>query len=222
MDGHPARAGEDAPDGQCGTEPKQNCPYRAPVNGLLTAQQGKEIFQRDFRCNICLLRVTAVHQVGKGQPQRVGQWFQRVDVRQADSTLPSADGFIRYMKLFGQSGLCQPSGFPYPGEKCPERFRIHCAHILWKKDSIPRTKRQPTLCLPAPKHKSPAACSVNGQAAGDILYGVQKKNAGIRAYSWGPAETRALPCSLPSYFLKFLMKRPARSLAFSSHWEASA
>ena len=42
------------------------------------------------------------------------------------------------------------------------------------------------------------------------------------AYSWGPAETRALPCSLPSYFLKFLMKRLARSLAFSSHWEASA
>ena len=41
-------------------------------------------------------------------------------------------------------------------------------------------------------------------------------------YSWGPAETRALPCSLPSYFLKFLMKRLARSLAFSSHWEASA
>ena len=29
--------------------------------------------------------------------------------------------------------------------------------------------------------------------------------------------TRALPCSLPSYFAKFLMKRPARSLAFSSH-----
>ena len=87
---------------------------------------------------------------------------------------------------------------------------------------IPRTKRQSMLCLPAPKHKSPTACSVNGQAAGDILYGVQKKNAGIRAYSWGPAETRALPCSLPSYFLKFLMKRPARSLAFSSHWEASA
>lgn len=88
VDGHPARAGEDAPDGQCGTEPKQNCPYRAPVNGLLTTQQGKEIFQRDFRCNICFLRVTAVHQVGKGQPQRVGQWFQRVDVRQADPRFP--------------------------------------------------------------------------------------------------------------------------------------
>ena len=37
------------------------------------------------------------------------------------------------------------------------------------------------------------------------------------AYSLGPAATRALPASLPSYFLKFLMKRAARSLAFSSH-----
>ena len=36
-------------------------------------------------------------------------------------------------------------------------------------------------------------------------------------YSFGPAATRALPASFPSYFTKFLMKRPARSLAFSSH-----
>ena len=36
-------------------------------------------------------------------------------------------------------------------------------------------------------------------------------------YSFGPAATRALPASLPSYLAKFLMKRPARSLAFSSH-----
>ena len=34
---------------------------------ILTAQQGKEIFPRDFRCNICLLRVTAVHKVRKAQ-----------------------------------------------------------------------------------------------------------------------------------------------------------
>lgn len=33
----------------------------------------------------------------------------------------------------------------------------------------------------------------------------------------GPAATRALPASLPSYFLKFLMNIPARFLAFSSH-----
>ena len=38
----------------------------------------------------------------------------------------------------------------------------------------------------------------------------------------GPAATRALPASLVSYFLKFLMKRPARSLAFSSQTDASA
>ena len=38
-----------------------------------------------------------------------------------------------------------------------------------------------------------------------------------KSYNFGPAATRALPASLPSYFLKFLMKRAARSLAFSSH-----
>ena len=42
-----------------------------------------------------------------------------------------------------------------------------------------------------------------------------------RNYSCGPAETRALPCSLPSYLAKFLMKRPARSRALVSHSEAS-
>ena len=41
-------------------------------------------------------------------------------------------------------------------------------------------------------------------------------------YSFGPAATSALPASLPSYFLKFLMKRAARSLAFSSHSAAVA
>ena len=41
-------------------------------------------------------------------------------------------------------------------------------------------------------------------------------------YSWGPAATRALPASLSSYLTKFLMKRLARSLAFSSHCAASA
>ena len=40
--------------------------------------------------------------------------------------------------------------------------------------------------------------------------------------SFGPASTRDLPSSLPVNFSKFLMKRPARSLAFSSHWLASA
>ena len=39
---------------------------------------------------------------------------------------------------------------------------------------------------------------------------------------WGPAATSDLPSSLPVNFEKFLMKRPARSLAFSFHCEASA
>ena len=41
-------------------------------------------------------------------------------------------------------------------------------------------------------------------------------------YNLGPAATRALPASLPSYFLKFLMKRAAKSSAFLFHSAASA
>ena len=41
-------------------------------------------------------------------------------------------------------------------------------------------------------------------------------------YSCGPAETSALPASLPVYLTKFLTKRDARSLALVSHSEASA
>ena len=37
------------------------------------------------------------------------------------------------------------------------------------------------------------------------------------SYNFGPAATSALPVSFVVYFSKFLMKRPARSLAFSSH-----
>ena len=42
-----------------------------------------------------------------------------------------------------------------------------------------------------------------------------------RNYSCGPAATRALPASLPSYLTKFLMKREARSFALTSHSAAS-
>jgi hypothetical protein len=36
-------------------------------------------------------------------------------------------------------------------------------------------------------------------------------------YNFGPAATKALPASFPVNLEKFLMKRPAKSLAFSSH-----
>lgn len=42
-----------------------------------------------------------------------------------------------------------------------------------------------------------------------------------KLYSFGPAATRALPASLFSYLWKLLMKRPARSFAFSSHTAGS-
>ncbi len=41
-------------------------------------------------------------------------------------------------------------------------------------------------------------------------------------YNFGPAATRFLPASLPVNLAKFLMKRPAKSFAFSSHCAASA
>ena len=43
-----------------------------------------------------------------------------------------------------------------------------------------------------------------------------------RDYSLGPASTRALPASLPVYLTKFLMNRPARSLALVSQTLTSA
>ncbi len=45
---------------------------------------------------------------------------------------------------------------------------------------------------------------------------------GLKSYNLGPAATRALPASLVVYLPKFLMKRAARSLAFSSHSDALA
>ena len=44
-----------------------------------------------------------------------------------------------------------------------------------------------------------------------------QQNQMLGNQSCGPAATRALPASLVVYLAKFLMKRPAKSLAFSSH-----
>ena len=40
-------------------------------------------------------------------------------------------------------------------------------------------------------------------------------------YNWGPAATNALPAAFPSYLAKFLMNLPAKSLALTSHSDAS-
>lgn len=60
--------------------------------------------------------------------------------------------------------------------------------------------------------------------AGLLIYSifVRTASSGRLPYSCGPAFTSALPASLTSYFVKFLMNRAERSFAFSSHWEASA
>ncbi len=54
------------------------------------------------------------------------------------------------------------------------------------------------------------------------LVELRPKLLSTQSYNWGPAATNALPASLVVYFAKFLMKRAAKSLAFSSHTEASA
>ena len=96
------------------------------------------------------------------------------------------------------------------------RGKLHSAHILFHRITQECGKHnRRNICLPVCKTKR--TCSLAGTRPFYHLSIRQRS-----AYSWGPAETRALPCSLPSYFLKFLMKRLARSLAFSSHWEASA
>lgn len=45
-----------------------------------------------------------------------------------------------------------------------------------------------------------------------VRYRTLEKN-----HNFGPAATSDLPSSLPQNFVKFLMKRAAKSLAFSSH-----
>ncbi len=59
-----------------------------PIYGVLPAQHGKEIFQLDGRCGIGIFWSAAVHKVGKGQPQRICQRFQCVDIRQTDARFP--------------------------------------------------------------------------------------------------------------------------------------
>ena len=57
--------------------------------------------------------------------------------------------------LAGQVGLRQPAGLAGPGQKGPEIFGVHTVHILWGQDSIPGSKTQPTLRLPALERKNP-------------------------------------------------------------------
>ena len=176
----------------------------------------KKIFQRNGRSVIFLTGVMTVHQVSEGQAQHIGQRLQRVDVWQPDAAFPAADGFIRNVKLLSQFGLRH---VPLPAHLCKEctKFFLHpfCSHPF-PQDNTEMWKTQPTERLPAGLQNK-RTCSLAGTRP-FYRFSIRRRSA----YSWGPAETRALPCSLPSYFLKFLMKRLARSLAFSSHWEASA
>ena len=67
--------------------------------------------------------------------------------------------------------------------------------------------------------KKTIGCTLSGTANYQLsTFNVQPSTY----YSFGPAATSALPASLPSYFLKFLMKRAARSSAFLFHSAASA
>ena len=189
-----------------------------PVYSVLAAQHGEKIFQRNGRSVIFLTGVMTVHQVSEGQAQHIGQRLQRVDVWQPDAAFPAADGFIRNVKLLSQFVLRH---VPLPAHLCKECtkfFCIHSAHILFHRitQKCGKHNRRNVYLL---VYKTKRTCSLAGTRPFYCLHiSIRQRSA----YSWGPAETRALPCSLPSYFLKFLMKRLARSLAFSSHWEASA
>lgn len=145
-----------APDGQQNAQAEQRGPDGVPVDAVRTAEHGQEIFQCGFGVwQRSFLRVAAVHQVGERQAQCIRQWFQRVDIRQTDAPLPAADGFVGHMQLCGQVGLRQPAGLAGPGQKGPEIFGVHTVHILWGQDSIPGSKTQPTLRLPALERKNP-------------------------------------------------------------------
>ena len=103
-----------------------------PIYGVLSAQHGKKIFQLDGRCGIGFFRGAAVHKVGKGQPQRICQRFQRVDIRQTDAPLPAADSLVSNVQLFRQLSLCQPLRFAHPAQIISEGSGIHFINSLGK------------------------------------------------------------------------------------------
>ena len=82
--------------------------------------------------------------------------------------------------------------------------------------SAPCPPPPPRLSLRPERHQ-------NTQKKGDPVPGppILQYCCVSKLYSFGPAATRALPASLFSYLWKLLMKRPARSFAFSSHTAGS-
>ena len=76
------------------------------------------------------------------------------------------------------------------------------------------------ISLRSQRPRTPCPAKIDARSARDRA---SRANCRIFGYSaCGPAETSALPASLPSYFLKFFTKRAARSFAFASHSDGSA
>ena len=73
-----------------------------------------------------------MHKVGKGQPQRICQRFQCVDIRQTDAPLPAADSLVGNVQLFSQLSLCQPLRFAHPAQIISESSGIHFINSLGK------------------------------------------------------------------------------------------
>lgn len=88
MDGNASGAGQHAPQGQCNAQTEHRDADRMPVHGMLAAQHGKEILQRDRCGRGALTGGMAVHQVRKRQAQCVRQRLQSVDIRQTDARFP--------------------------------------------------------------------------------------------------------------------------------------
>ena len=81
----------------------------------------------------------------------------------------------------------------------------------------PAVKKKNFSDSPTPRHPRKEGIPQRSEMPSPIL-SVRKGTD----YNFGPAATNALPASLPVNFTKFLMKRPARSFAFSSHLQAQS
>lgn len=96
----------------------------------------------------------------------------------------------------------------------------------------PFPRPTPPICLPRITKrriygKAPAVPPGRNGCLNYVSLHVQRMITSLEAVyyfwgSWGPAATRALPAALFSYFLKFLMKREARSSALVYQVAASA
>lgn len=119
---HPERQGKLCRYRQRNTAPEQSKAHTVPVD-TGWVKHGKKVIQGLVGGRT--ISGISVHQLGQCQSQRIRQRFQRIDVREAEPTLPSTDRFVCYMELFRKGTLGQAAGFAGLGQKASERLCIH-------------------------------------------------------------------------------------------------